>query len=201
MSVCSWKASCLCFCVFVSSFLLSCIHTLRWTGNMRRAPTYTLIACWGWYTVKGHIGVLIQTARWMAGSPSYIFHASFTPRIWPFPMTTLWRALHWSKRGHSWENEGLRGERLREGGMQCQLSLKCHKLFFRGRKVCTHLSSLKDGSHTHTASRSYFARNSHKRWKLLTFKYQLNIVTDLCNKIYWCCTWIPTEFVLNQKSM
>lgn len=98
----------------------------------RRAPTYTLLACWGWDTVKGQSGVLIQTARWMEGSPSYFLSCLVRSLDVTFPSTNLVKSSSSEQSGSllgKWRAPG--SEAVRGGGMQCQLSLKCHKLFFQ----------------------------------------------------------------------
>lgn len=64
-----------------------------------------------------------------------------------FPMTTLWRALHRSRRGHSWENEGAPGSEAARGG-------KCSVNYLSNVTSCFSeeeglVAPLKDSSRTH----------------------------------------------------
>lgn len=129
------------FWVSVSlSFCL--VYTLRRTGNTSSTPTCTLTACWSWYNVKGQAGVLIQTARWMTGSPSYFFYGPFSLQTWPFGWQPREEHFMGARRVTPGKMKGYR-ERGCEGWkkMQRQLSLKCHKLLFRGGKTCTFVCS------------------------------------------------------------
>ena len=139
----------------------SCINT-----HKRRSATYTLRARWGWSTAKGRIGVLIQTARWMVKISILFLRCLVRSVDLTFAMTTLWRALHRSKRGHSWENEGLRGARLRGGKYTVSIISQMSQAVFQKYEDSSLLLRTHTLKHTHTHTHTETHTHTHCVWLL-----------------------------------
>lgn len=169
---------------------------------MSSTPTCTLTACWSWYNVKGQAGVLIQTARWMTGSPSYFFYGPFSLQTWPFgwqPREEHFTGARWVTPGKmkGYRERGCEGWKKNAASIISQMSQAAFQrrenLHFRLllRMACTHrLCHILHIIHTKVE-----AFNT----RCLFFFLQIGT-----NKICWCNIYMPLDtnvsaFVMNFK--
>lgn len=166
---------------------------------MSSTPTCTLTACWSWYNVKGQAGVLIQTARWMTGSPSYFFYGPFSLQTWPFGwqpreehFTGVRRVTPGKMKGY--RERGCEGWKKNAASIISQMSQAAFQrrenLHFRLllRMTCTHrLCHILHIIHTkveafNTRCLFFFYKSAQTRFADATFTCRL---IQMCLPLWW----------------